>query len=219
MSSDTKLPVLKLLPRACYADVDRGNPIRFYYWPLLGAMYRRRVELCLAELRGGHRILEVGFGSGVTFLNLSESYDEIHGLDLTAPVETVVATFASTQIEPHLQNGNVQDMPYDDGFFDTVLLISILEHLEPHQLGRAFEEIHRVLKRGGQVVYGVPMERPLMTLAFRLLGYNIRKHHFSNEREIAAAASKILQMKKVVQMPGIPSVFGPVYAVRHFIKK
>ncbi len=43
----------------------------------------------MAECAGGKRVLEVGFGSGVTFPNLNEQYEEIHGLDLKAPVEEI----------------------------------------------------------------------------------------------------------------------------------
>lgn len=77
-----------------------------------------------------------------------------------------------------LQNGNVLNMPYEDGYFDTVLLISILEHLKPEEQSQAFAEIKRVLKPGGQVVYGVPVERPLMVFLFRMLGHDIRQGTF-----------------------------------------
>jgi len=196
------LPTLKLLPYAEYAGVDRDDPLRFYFWPIIGKMYRRRIELCLAECTGGRRVLEVGFGSGVTFPNLNDAYEEIHGLDLKAPVEEVGAVFKARQIETHLRNGSVLSMPYEDDFFDTVLLISILEHLKPSELDEAFRQVRRILKPGGQVVYGVPIERRLMVLVFRLLGFNIREHHFSTEQDVSAATSFL----------------GAVYQVGHFIK-
>jgi len=218
LSSEAQ-PRLKLLPYARYAGASPSDPLRFYYWPVLGAMYRRRVELCLAELRGGERVLEVGFGSGATFLNLHDRYREIHGVDLTASVEAVKAVFESIQVETHLQNGDVLDIAYADGFFDAVLLVSILEHLRPEQLRPAFQEICRVLKPGGQVVYGVPVERPLMVSMFRLLGYDIRKYHFSTEKDVAAAAGSVLEMVRLVQMQGIPPMFGRVYEVGHLVKR
>ncbi|MCX7681710.1 MAG: class I SAM-dependent methyltransferase [Anaerolineae bacterium] len=213
------MPKLKLLPASRYVGVTRNDPIRFYHWPILGVMYRRRVELCLAELRGGERVLEVGFGSGVSFLNLHDLYREIYGLDLEASVEAVAALFRSLGVEVCLQNGNVLDMPYADEFFDAVLLISVLEHLKPDQLSAAFREIRRVLKPGGQVVYGVPVERPLMTLMFRLLGYDIRQHHFSTEKEVAAAASTALEKVHILQMRSLLSLRSPVYEVGHFVKR
>jgi len=216
--SETSSVELELLPHREYAGVDRDDPLRFYFWPVLGTMYRRRIELCLAQCKGGRCILEVGFGSGVTFLNLSRMYGEIHGLDLNASVEQVSGLFETKRIRTQLQNGSVLSMPYEDNFFDTVLLISILEHLKPSELVRAFEEIRRVLKPGGQVVYGVPIERPFMVFMFRLLGYNIREHHFSTEKDVLDAAESVLEKVQVVQMKSVPSVFGAVYEVGHMIK-
>jgi ubiquinone/menaquinone biosynthesis C-methylase UbiE len=216
--ADTSSVKLELLPHHEYVGVDRDDPLRFYFRPVLGKMYRRRVELCLAQCKGGQRILEVGFGSGVTFLNLCKMYEEIHGLDLNASVGQVSGLFDKKGIRTHLQNGSVLSMPYEDNFFDTVLLISILEHLKPPELLVAFEEIRRVLKLGGQVVYGVPIERPFMVFMFRLLGYNIREHHFSTEKDVLEAAGAILKKVRVVQMKSVPSIFGAVYEVGHFKK-
>jgi ubiquinone/menaquinone biosynthesis C-methylase UbiE len=218
MTAAENLTRLKLLPYQEYAGVNRDDPLRFYYWPIIGRMYRRRIEMCLAQCKGGGRILEVGFGSGVSFLNLHGSYKEIHGLDLTASVEEVTAVFKAKQIETHLKEGNVLSMPYEDAYFDTVLLISILEHLKPSEQVPAFEEIRRVLKPQGQVIYGVPVERKLMVLMFRMLGCNIREHHFSTEKDVFSAADSVLEKVRVVQMQSTPSFFGPVYEVGHFVK-
>ena len=212
-------PKLKLLPYKEYRGVLKIYSVVFYYLPIFGHMYRRRVELCLAECKGGDDILEIGFGSGLTFLNLSEMYKRIHGLDLTCDVEEVKQVFHRHNIYPDLRNGNVLNMPYADETFDTVLLISILEHLKAHELEQAFREIKRVLKPGGQVVYGAPIERPFMVFMFRILGYNIRKHHFSTERDISNAAENFFTKVSLQAMQAFPSIFGNVYEVGHFIKQ
>ena len=210
---------LKLLPRDQYVASNETDPVRYYYWPVLGRMYRRRVELCLAECRGGERVLEVGYGSGVTFLNLHDQYREIHGLEIEADVTKVRDNFQQRGIATDLRNGDVLKMPYPDDYFDTVLLISILEHLKPHDQPRAFAEIKRVLKPGGQVVYGVPIERPMMVFMFRVLGYNIREHHFSTEQDVSRAAGELLEKVRIVQMRSTPPVTGAVYEVGHFVKQ
>ena len=109
-------------------------------------------------------------------------------------------------------------MPYADNFFDTVLLVSILEHLQPCDQIQAFREIHRVLKPGGQVVYGVPVERPLMVLMFRFLGHNIHEEHFSTEKNVSEAESKGLKKNRLVNMHAILPILGPIYEVGHFVK-
>jgi len=206
---------LKMLPAKDYVGVTANDPIRFYHWPIIGWMYRRRVELCLAECEGGERVLEVGFGSGVTFMNLHERYEEIYGLDLNAKVDAVKALFEKKGVKTFLQNGNVMEMPYPDSFFDTILLISILEHLKPNEQTKAFHEISRVLRPKGQVVYGVPVERPMMTFMFRVLGYNIRKYHHSTEKDVEAAAREFFSKKR---MTNLNTPFGAVYQVGSFYK-
>lgn len=209
---------LRLLPYKEYKGVEKIYSVNFYYLPVFGEMYRRRVELCLDQCKDGDSILEVGFGSGLTFLNLNEKYKKIYGLDLTCDVNIVKEVFASHNIHPDLRNGNVLSMPYADNQFDTVLLISILEHLKPQELAQAFQEIKRVLKPGGQIVYGVPVERPFMAFMFRMLGYNIREHHFATEFEVMQAAEKVFKKISVYAMKAFPSFFGNVYEIGHFKK-
>jgi len=212
------LPNLRLLPRQKYPSARDQDPIRFYFLPIIGQMYRRRVEFCLAECSGGERVLEIGFGSGVTFLNLHEIYNEVHGIDLTSDIDKVTKAFKDQNIATYLKKGNILDIAYNNNFFDTVLLVSVLEHLNPEDLIQAFIEIHRVLKPGGQVVYGIPIDRPLMLMIFRLLGYNIREHHFSTEKDILAAAMVILKKVRLVKMNSFFPMLGPIYEIGHFVK-
>ncbi len=218
MTTAQKITKLELFPVSEYVGVNRDDPIRFYNTPVFGRLYRRRVELCLAELSGGERVLEVGFGSGVTFINLAAQYHEIHGLDLTADVAEIEAFFDRKGIKTDLRNGSVLEMPYEDHRFDSVLLISILEHLQPADQMKAFTEITRVLKPGGQVVYGAPIERPLMVFFFHLLGYDIRLHHFSTHEDVRQAAGKFLHPMRIVNMTGPFGLFGGIYQVGHFNK-
>lgn len=213
-----KKVVLNLLPKNQYRGVNRQDPIRYYYWPVIGRIYRKRVELCLEELTGGGKILEIGFGTGLSFLNLSALYQEIWGLDLTADVQAVAEVFKARGIQTILNNGDVMKMPYPDAFFDSVLLISILEHLMPVDQVAAFQEINRVLKPGGQVVYGVPVERPLMIFLFRMMGVNIREHHYSTEQDVFKAASMVFQTATVKSLKSPYPFMGSIYQIGHCVK-
>ena len=205
-----------MLPVNSYVKAGDSDPIILYKLPFIGKLYKRRVELCLSELTGGDKILEVGFGSGVTFLSLTDNYREIHGLDLNADVSAVSNVFEKLNIRTFLKNGDALKMPYPDDYFDSVLLISILEHLKPGLQEDVFKEIKRVLKKGGQVVYGVPVSRTFMTFLFRLLGYDIDRLHFSTEKQIHRTAEKALNKVKISSMKAL--LFGSVYEIGHFVK-
>ena len=211
-----KIQRLKMLALREYAGVNTDDPIRFYGLPFFGGIYRKRVERCLSELSGGSRVLEIGFGSGVAFLNLNEMYGEIHGLDLTANIALVNAKFKTLGIRTFLKNGDVLALPYPDCYFDSVLLISILEHLKPEALVPAFREICRVLRAGGEVVYGVPVGAMIMGCAFRMLGCNIKEHHFSDQKQVGAAAGTVFKEVAILNMCAWP--FGKVYEIGRCIK-
>lgn len=208
---------LIMLPVEEYVGVDRDDPIRQYQKPVFGKLYRRRVEMCLEQCSGGNRVLEVGYGTGVSFFNLAKKYREIHGVDLKANADKIASLFESKGLKVSLRQGSLLDLPYQDDFFDTVLLISILEHIHPQQLEKAFEEIRRVLRPGGQVVYGVPIESSFTRIGFLILGYDIRKHHFSTEKQILAAAKGKFSQKQIQNL-FFPLIRQKLYEVGHFIK-
>jgi SAM-dependent methyltransferase len=210
---------LRLLRPQDYPGAGRNDPIRFYTSPFFGGLYRRRVELCLEALPGGGRILEVGFGSGVAFANLAELYDEIWGIDPSVDVEAIQAFWQAKGIRTKLRQGSVLALPFPDGHFDAVLLISHLEHLRPETLAAAFAEVARTLKPGGSAVYGVPVERRFMRFMYRLLGYDIRGHHFSTETDVRRAAARELSEVRAVEMPGMLGIPRNIYQVGHFRKE
>ncbi len=145
------------------------DPIRFYHWPIFGPMYRRRVELCLGECRGGESHSGNRLRHRPHLPEPPRMYKEIHGLDLTADTAAVQAAFAKRGIStPISARATSWRCHIPKMRFRHRSLISILEHLKPEDQPKAFAEIRRVLKPGGQVVYGVPIERPLMVFMFQL---------------------------------------------------
>ena len=76
----------------------------------------------------------MGFWSGISFFNLHEVYAEIHAIDLTANIDEVANSFRARVFVTPLQQGDVRNLPYADGYFDSVRMISILEHLRPKDL-------------------------------------------------------------------------------------
>jgi hypothetical protein len=66
-----QLPHLKLRLQSRYKGGAASDPIKYYFWPILGELYRWRVELCLSHCRGGQSVLEIGFGSGISFMSLA----------------------------------------------------------------------------------------------------------------------------------------------------
>lgn len=51
---------------------------------------------------------------------------------------------------------SVTEIPYEDGFFDQVFCLAVLDHLDHLNRGKAVAELKRVLKKGGRLVLDVP---------------------------------------------------------------
>ena len=211
---------LDIFPPEEYTPIDIHDPLKYYFVPGFKNLYRKRMEMCLSECNGGEKILEVGFGSGLTFSNLNRMYKKIYGVEKNnpIPIADIAAYFAHRNIPVFLTSGDLLNLPYEDGEFDTVLIISVLEHLKPHEQVRAFSEIHRVLHPGGQLVYGVPFDRPMMTFLYRFLGHEIHNFHFSDQDIIRAQACEQFHRVEYEDINLMKLKFLSVYQVVHCIK-
>jgi SAM-dependent methyltransferase len=208
---------LQIYPPEEYTPIDSHDPLKFYFVPGFRNLYRERLIRCLAECKGGDKILEVGFGSGLTFPNLNELYQQIFGIEKNDPstISKIENYFQRHNINVKLSSGDLLNMPYQDNEFDTVLIISVLEHLQPEEQGRAFSELHRIIRPGGQLVYGVPIDRPLMTFLYRLLGYRIKNFHFSDQDVIGRSANKEFDKIDFENLNAFGWKFFSVYQVAH----
>jgi SAM-dependent methyltransferase len=164
------------------------DPIEYYKKPLVGRLFRERINRglrLLPEQRFG-RTLEVGYGAGVLQLVLAPNVAELHGIDLDADPDSVTALLAARRCTSHLQRGSVYALPYPDAHFDLVVSFSVFEHL--HEYPKALGEVLRVLKPGGLFLLGMPAVNRLMEAGFHAIGFgDINDHHVTTPAQVAAA--------------------------------
>lgn len=140
-------------------DQDKSTASRLAYW-LRDALNRPLFEAIATD---GLAVLDVGGGNfyarlkrrGMTwarYVVIEPSEDLLPGND--GSVECVVAT--------------AEHIPYEDGTFDVVLAIQVLEHVfDPIA---ATTEMYRTLREGGKLVILVPQSGSL----------HLVPHHYSN---------------------------------------
>ncbi len=105
-----------------------------------------------AGLKPGQSVLDLGSGAGNDLFvarSIVGSTGRLFGLDFS---EKMIQKARLNAQKPGYGNmefisGDIEDMPFDDNQFDVVLSNCVL-NLVPDK-HRAFSEIHRVLKRGG----------------------------------------------------------------------
>jgi SAM-dependent methyltransferase len=95
------------------------------------------------------RILDVGCGTGANLLMLSE-YGDAEGVDLS---EDAIAFCRERGLE-NVKLGAAEKLPYDDGTFDLVTALDVVEHLDDDLAG--LREMRRVLRPDGRVLLFVP---------------------------------------------------------------
>jgi ubiquinone/menaquinone biosynthesis C-methylase UbiE len=98
----------------------------------------------------GRRVLEVSFGTGYLLMQYASKF-ETHGIDINARLVAV----AKRNLEKSgncadLKQGNVEQLPYIDEYFDTVISTMALSAYPDG--ARAMSEIRRVLKPGGRLI-------------------------------------------------------------------
>ena len=101
----------------------------------------------MCEVAPDAKVLDVCCGSGVVGASFKGRVGHIEGLDLTPEM----VALAETRLD-HVTKGDVYDIPFEDGTFDLVCNREVL-HLfpDPH---RPVSEVFRVLKPGGQFIFG-----------------------------------------------------------------
>lgn len=184
-----------------HCPIPKEDPLRFHYWPIVGRLYHRRIDNCLSLLPRGDRVLDVGYGSGTSFLGLGEKFREVHGLDTHEYDREISEVFEKEGLHVNLRRGSILAPPYPDEYFDAVLAVSVLEHLHPEDEVRVMAEMSRMLKPSGVLVVGVPGLNTMMSLGFGALGCNINEHHFSSPEVVMHAASQFFKIDRVIRNP------------------
>jgi SAM-dependent methyltransferase len=119
------------------------------------------VRRYLAALPPGTRVLDAGCGEGVLV-------DEFRH---TLAIEGVDQNYASERV----RRGSVLDLPFEAASFDRALCLDVLEHLSFAEQPRAFAELFRVVRPGGELLVTVPNLAHLQSrVHFLLTGRLIR---------------------------------------------
>lgn len=156
MSSVTKTEI-EQLPQAMqqhtYAIMYR---VEGEHWWFVG---RRRIlegfvrEICrdLKRDLGVERphILDVGCGTGAN-LEMLSAFGDAEGVD----VSPAALSFCRARGLTNVREGAAEKLPYEDGSFDLVTALDVVEHLDDDVGG--LKEMQRVLRPGGRSLLFVP---------------------------------------------------------------
>ena len=121
---------------------------------LLGGESARRGLLDRAELRSGHRVLDIGCGTGSLAVLTKRLHPEVEvvGLD-PDPAALARGRRKARQagVSIRFDEGFGDELPYSEASFDRVFSSFMFHHLEPGEKESTLCEVRRVLKPGGSL--------------------------------------------------------------------
>ena len=202
----------------------------FDHQPIINAIlfgnYRRimRETMGLMDLPNAGRTLQVAGVYGELTPTLAHGLAELHLID-AAPIQLEAARrkLAAIGRSAHLARMHAEDLRYESGTFDTVLMFLLLHEMPPQARRDALREAVRVLRPGGRLViaeYGenrgwhffhrfAPM-RAILTWAEPFLGGFWSENLAQTLTECGAMAGRKVQLDRQVD------VFGGFYRVARF---
>ncbi|MBI5443509.1 MAG: methyltransferase domain-containing protein [Deltaproteobacteria bacterium] len=192
-----------------------------FYDPVLRGLMRESVLkgalLAQARIEAGHRILDVGCGTGTLLLLAKESCPEtlLAGLDPDPAILTIARRKAlRAGVSVSLVRGDAVRLPHPDGAFDRVLTSFMLHHLTSEEKLRALGEARRVLRPGGELHvldFGRP-RGPLAVAASLLLRFAERPR--DNLEGLLPDMLRRAGLAEVEEPRSFGTLFGTVTLVR-----
>lgn len=108
----------------------------------------------LLDLRPGERVLEVGCGAGHLTTRLAARGVDIVGIDANPNASAIAGT-------DRVRTMHAESLDFADDSFDVIVSVHAIEHIP--ELEGALDEMARVLRPGGRVMFIYPAE-PIMGL-------------------------------------------------------
>jgi SAM-dependent methyltransferase len=174
----------QLLPKTALVKTSEVDAGEWTFHPYLGIIQRLRFWLILSLLpaRRFPKLLEVGYGSGILLPELSQYCDELYGLDIHRNASRVADRLRQHGIEAELLCGSATTLPFKDKVLDLIIAVSCLEYMDP--LENAVQEIKRVLRPDGCLIFVTPGNSPVIDYLHDLLTGRKVKEHYAQRRDV-----------------------------------
>lgn len=155
------------------------NEVEKSHWWWSG---RRELLKLIFSRKKPKRILDIGCGTGETLSYLKVLFPscELYGVDLSL----LAVRFSKERSHKNIYHANATKLSFKENFFDAVLFLDVLEHVNNHQ--KAIKEAKRVVKNGGMIIITSP------ALPFIWSNYDVSASH---KRRYTKKEIKILAKK------------------------
>jgi SAM-dependent methyltransferase len=178
-------------------DVDE------HHWWYRGRRRIIRAELDRLALPADGRVLDAGCGSGRTLQELTDYGADVYGIEL----EPEAADVARSRGYGEVRIGRLEELPYEDDWFDLITCLDVIEHTPDDRV--ALAELRRVCKPGGWLLATVPAYPALWSL------HDEANHHYRRYTRDSLRAAATGAGWRVRRMTSFNSLLlAPAAAVR-----
>lgn len=175
-------------------EIDTGYYEQVKVWGKEAEFYQIQVLADITSLIPDDvtSILDVGCGDGLITNNLPDKYN-VHALDISLEALKHVRT-------ENKHVGSVLNMPFDDNFFDVVMINDVLEHISDEYVGQAYQELTRVASK--LLIVTVPLNEPFQLNFTQCKGCQLRYHINNHKRRYSefSMAKELAPYGEVVEI-------------------
>lgn len=121
---------------------------------LLGIDSARKTLIAQSDLQPGHRVLDIGCGTGTLIVQIKRLYPNVEIVGLDPDPKALSQAKRKTERDDfviQLDRGFSENLPYPDASFDRVFSSFMFHHLETDGKQRTLQEVRRILKPGGSL--------------------------------------------------------------------
>lgn len=201
-----------------------------YHNPVTRWLTNRGHKTC-AQLRcfdsPGSLVVDLGCGKGTHFSYVTLA--DALGIDVLS--EMLAKARENILNRSLLGQGDIFSLPLKDNQVDSIISFGVLEHLSP--LRKALLEIYRVLRNGGEFIFGIPCEGFLYRLGREFttkrhveratgVDYNrlLAREHVNQCRDILKQLEEFFVIQRPVGIPFlIPNINLNAFLVARCVKK
>jgi len=172
---------------------------------LLGGDAARREFADQMSLAPGHRVLDIGCGTGTQAVLIKEYHPGVAVVGLDPDPKALARArrkAGRAGVEVHFDRGFSDQLPYSDASFDRVCCTGVFSLIPPEEKVTTLREVHRVLRPGGSFYLVDLFKTPRGSFLWRLVKPGLRFEVWNEDRTIAMMhQAGLTNSRKTGQLP------------------